>query len=338
MTILGFLSILLQIFVILLLLLSTLLGAAMNFSLIYLMGAVLVSGGFRAFTLSKEKLIHPSNDGYTNLHYRRAISGTICHIVLGLCVYIGMIPAQFCTSDYNTNLIATVGLVICLLFSDWILPKKVDPSIILHKCVVVVIVLAQIILIFYPVANSSNIILEKPFKDKWLVFNGGNSPMINHHFFFLSQKYALDLVKEEDALIKKEKSPKLDSYTSFGAELISPHDGEVVQISNEFKDLEIGESDRKNAFGNHIVIKIKDNLFLGLGHIKRDSLLVKVGDKVKVGQTLAQCGNSGNTSQPHLHMQLMSKQDPFDKDSIPYPMFFKNKDGQTQTYKRNDIF
>ncbi|MCO4782196.1 MAG: M23 family metallopeptidase [Candidatus Cloacimonetes bacterium] len=338
MTILGFLSILLQIFVVLLLLLSSLLGATMNFALVYLMVAVLVSGGFRAYTLSKEKLINPSNEAYTNIHYRRAISGTICHIVLGICVYLGMVPAQFSAGDYNTNLITTVGMVICLLFSDWILPNKVDPSIILHKCVVVVVVLSQIILMFYPVSNSSGIILNSPFKDKWLVFNGGNSPMINHHFFFLSQKYALDLIKEEDALIKKAKKPSLDGYVSYGAEIIAPHDGEVVQISNDYDDLQIGETDRKNAFGNHIVLKLKDNVFLGLGHLKKGSLLVKVGDKVKVGQALAQCGNTGNTSQPHLHIQLMTKQDPFDKESTPLPMFFKDKEGKLKFYKRNDIF
>lgn len=337
MTILGFLSILLQILVILLLLLSTLLGATMNFALIYLMGAVLVSGGFRAYTLSKEKLLNPKSEKYTKIHYRRAISGTICHLTLGLCIYLGMIQAQFSAGDYNTNLITTVGMVVCLLFSDWLLPKQVDPSIILHKCVVAVIVLSQIILLFYPVSNSSNIILQSPFKDKWLVFNGGNSPLVNHHFFFLSQKFALDLVKKEDALIKKEKQPSLDSYSSFGVQIMAPHSGEVVQVSNEFNDLAIGESDRKNAFGNHIVLKLKENIYLGLGHLKKDSLLVKVGDQVQVGQALAQCGNSGNTSQPHLHIQLMTKQDLFDKENLPLPMFFKDSNGKLQFYKRNDI-
>ncbi|PCJ16659.1 MAG: hypothetical protein COB02_15650 [Candidatus Cloacimonadota bacterium] len=333
-------SVILQIIVIALLLLSSLLGATMNFALLYLMGAVIISGVFRAYSLYKKDLISPSSkkEGYTQLHYRRAIAGTLCHFTLGFSIYLGMIPAQFSSSDYNTNLITTAGMVLCLLFSDFVLPKQVYKSVIAQKFLVLTIVLAQIVLLFFPVSNSSKVLLSSPFKGKWMVINGGNSPLVNHHFFFLSQKYALDLIKQEDALVSKNRDKSLDSYLSFKKEVLASYKGEVVTTVNKFDDLEIGKTDQKNAFGNHIVIKINDNLFLGLGHLKKDSIIVKVGQTVEVGQVLAQCGNTGNTSQPHLHIQLMTKKDLFDKHNLPVPMFFKDSSGKAKFYKRNDIF
>ena len=270
-------------------------------------------------------------------HYRRAITGSICHMTLGLSIYLGMIPAQFSSSDYNTNLYTTGAMVLSLILSDWFLPTKIHTSIVIQKSAIFVLVFLQVIFLFLPIENSSKIVLEKPFQDQWLVFNGGNSPLVNHHFFFISQRYALDLVLKEDALVSKSRSKELTSYLSFGKEVLAPYSGEVVKLSNEFIDLQIGKTDLKNAFGNHLVIKIQENLYLGLGHLKKDSIRVKIGDKIIAGQVLAQCGNSGNTSQPHLHLQLMSKSELFDKDNLPIPMFFKEGQQKPKFYKRNDL-
>jgi murein DD-endopeptidase MepM/ murein hydrolase activator NlpD len=49
--------------------------------------------------------------------------------------------------------------------------------------------------------------------------------------------------------------------------------------------------------------------FLALVHLRAGSLRVGVGDAVRIGQPLAECGNSGNSTQPHLHLQVMDSAD-----------------------------
>ena len=56
--------------------------------------------------------------------------------------------------------------------------------------------------------------------------------------------------------------------------------------------------------GNYIVIQHSAQEYSTIAHIKKDSFCVKIGDKVSRGQILARCGNSGNTSEPHIHFQI----------------------------------
>ena len=56
--------------------------------------------------------------------------------------------------------------------------------------------------------------------------------------------------------------------------------------------------------GNYIIIQHSEHEYSTIAHIKKDSFCVKVGDKVYRGQQIARCGNSGNTSEPHIHFQV----------------------------------
>jgi murein DD-endopeptidase MepM/ murein hydrolase activator NlpD len=57
--------------------------------------------------------------------------------------------------------------------------------------------------------------------------------------------------------------------------------------------------------GNHVVLDLGDGVYAALAHLRRGSVRVRPGDRVAAGQQLAECGNSGNSSEPHLHFQLM---------------------------------
>jgi murein DD-endopeptidase MepM/ murein hydrolase activator NlpD len=69
--------------------------------------------------------------------------------------------------------------------------------------------------------------------------------------------------------------------------------------------------------GNHIVISFADGLHVALVHLKRGSIRVASGQRVERGQHLADCGNSGNSTQPHVHMQAMDQPDPSSARGIP---------------------
>jgi murein DD-endopeptidase MepM/ murein hydrolase activator NlpD len=56
--------------------------------------------------------------------------------------------------------------------------------------------------------------------------------------------------------------------------------------------------------GNHVVLDLGGGVYAALAHLRRGSVLVRPGDRVAAGQPLAACGNSGNSTEPHLHFQL----------------------------------
>ena len=56
-----------------------------------------------------------------------------------------------------------------------------------------------------------------------------------------------------------------------------------------------------------------------LAHLQPHSVRVKLGQRVKRGDVLGLAGNSGNTSQPHLHVHLMNGPSMDDADGLPLP-------------------
>ncbi len=193
-------------------------------------------------------------------------------------------------------------------------------------------------MVYLPIQLSSSIELTPPFKGDWYVFHGGNSALLNHHHFAGSQKYSMDILAPEDGKLPLEQITDLLQYKTFGKSLYSPVDGVIVAVKNSLPDQRIGETDRKNLAGNHIVIKTDTDIFLLMAHLQNNSVLVAEGDRVKAGQEIAKIGNSGNTSQPHLHIQAMTDIDFKNPKSRPLPISFKLGEQKPIFYKRNDIF
>ena len=65
-----------------------------------------------------------------------------------------------------------------------------------------------------------------------------------------------------------------------------------------------------------------------MAHFKQGSIVVSIGDSVVKGQELGKAGNSGSSSEPHLHYHLQNTADPFDGDGLP---------AQFQDYYTNEI-
>ncbi len=72
--------------------------------------------------------------------------------------------------------------------------------------------------------------------------------------------------------------------------------------------------------GNHIDLDLGGGVYAMYAHLQPGSLRVKVGDKVKRGQLLALVGNTGNSTEPHLHFQLMNDNSPLGSDGLPYAL------------------
>jgi Peptidase family M23 len=139
----------------------------------------------------------------------------------------------------------------------------------------------------------------------YCVAHGGNLKLLNHHRQSKPQRHALDIVRlngfgtHAAGIYPK----RLGQYKIFGDVVCSPGAGLVTHVENELPDLSPGEMDRTNVAGNHIIIRCDDSeVYVGLAHLMQGSVLVKAGDRVTTGQILARVGNSGNTSEPHLHI------------------------------------
>jgi murein DD-endopeptidase MepM/ murein hydrolase activator NlpD len=91
------------------------------------------------------------------------------------------------------------------------------------------------------------------------------------------------------------------AYAIFGAELRAPCDGEVVAAEGGMPDFQVPEQDRVNRLGNHVILRCGD-VDIVLAHMRQGSVAVAPGDTVQVGDRLGEVGNSGASTEPHLHI------------------------------------
>jgi murein DD-endopeptidase MepM/ murein hydrolase activator NlpD len=125
----------------------------------------------------------------------------------------------------------------------------------------------------------------------------------------------------------------LHSYFCYGKNILAPADGTVVSVSNRHVDSRVsGEKvycDTWDIRGNFVVIKHAEKEYSASAHLVPGSITVRKGDKVSQGQVIGKCGNSGNTSEPHLHFQLQTGKSFF--LSAGLPISFVNINAQEKT-------
>ncbi len=149
--------------------------------------------------------------------------------------------------------------------------------------------------------------LSLPFKGEWTVVWGGDTKELNYHVESEAQKNAFDIVITNDKGVSYKTDGKTnEDYYAFGKELIAPCDGEIVLVVDGIKDNKPGELNPIYIPGNTVIIKTAKNEYLFFAHFKQNSIKVKQGQKIKQGQLLGLCGNSGNSSEAHLHFHIQN--------------------------------
>ena len=156
-------------------------------------------------------------------------------------------------------------------------------------------------------APKNTVELSPPLKHgKYIVINGGSRPMINAHFNGSAQSYAIDIVGLNSFGMRASSiggGENLSDYVIYGKPVYSPCVGKVLVVVDEFDDLTPPQKDIENIAGNHILIGFDEKEVL-LAHFKKGSIKVKAGDFVDTNTMLGEVGNTGNTSEPHLHMHM----------------------------------
>lgn len=160
--------------------------------------------------------------------------------------------------------------------------------------------------------------LRLPFDGEWFVFWGGRDIESNYHAVDPAQRFAYDFVVHgEDGQSYSGDPELLESYHCWGREILAPADGQVVGIVYDLPDLPIGEADPQNPAGNHVILALAENEFAFLAHLQQGSVTVQQGDEVSQGDVIGLCGNSGNTSEPHLHFHLQTTPDLTAGEGLP---------------------
>lgn len=175
-----------------------------------------------------------------------------------------------------------------------------------------------------PVPSSEITTMDVPLRSELLVFQGGRSPLTNHHVILSSQRNALDLVVLRNGKLFEGDEKDLGAYGCFGHPIEAPLPGTVVKVVNDRPDMAYGRTDQEQIVGNHIVLRVAPERFVMFAHLKQGSVVVREGEHVERGKELAQCGNSGNTTAPHLHLQVQNRADFAAPDLRTYPIVFRN--------------
>jgi hypothetical protein len=143
---------------------------------------------------------------------------------------------------------------------------------------------------------------------RWIVGQGGDGRLLNHHAGVPAQRYALDVsvVRDDGRRADGLLPQSLNSYASYGQVLVAPCNGTIVNREASLPDLPIGVADGQNPAGNFVAIDCGEAVIL-LAHLQHGSVQPEIGARIQIGQYIGRIGNSGNTTEPHLHVHAVER-------------------------------
>lgn len=159
---------------------------------------------------------------------------------------------------------------------------------------------------------TADIEISLPFSGSWVAVNGGVDKKLSHSWSVPTQRYAYDfIILDKDAKSFCGDLKDVGSYYCYEKEILAPADGVITELLNDQPDSMIQGKGRidcsaRDIRGNYILIQHAEHLYSTLAHLKKGSICVKEGERVVRGQKIAMCGNSGNSSEPHLHFQMQN--------------------------------
>jgi murein DD-endopeptidase len=141
----------------------------------------------------------------------------------------------------------------------------------------------------------------------------------------IAQRFAIDYVRVDTTgrTVNGDRARNENFYAE-NADAIAVADGIVVATKDSIPENIPGPTSRavpitlETVGGNHVILDIGGGRYAFYAHLRPGSLRVKTGDRVKRGQVLGLVGNSGNSTEPHLHFHLADANSPLGSEGIPY--------------------
>jgi hypothetical protein len=181
-----------------------------------------------------------------------------------------------------------------------------------------------------PVPQRHKTKLSLPYRGRWLVLWGGDTAELNQHHDVPNQRFAFDFVGiDEHGSRHRGNGRANQDYYAFGRKILAPADGMVTDVINGVRDNTPVSMNPYLALGNAVFIQHATHEVSVLAHLKYGSIRVSVGQHVKRGQVIGLCGNSGNSSEPHLHYHLQNT--PIIQDATGIKCYFDEVTVATDT-------
>lgn len=182
---------------------------------------------------------------------------------------------------------------------------------------------------------SRETVISLPFTGRWLARNSPARRVPSHGTDLFGGRYAIDFIGVDHRRRTAERrdwrtflaTEPPERFLAFGRPILAPaggtvvaaHDGETDHVGRRSQPTlvpyTLGQAARVRQgvaaiAGNYLVIALRDSgAFVALAHLRAGSVRVAVGEEVTADQPVAECGNSGNSTQPHLHLQVMDSPD-----------------------------
>ncbi|SKB04133.1 M23 family metallopeptidase [Aeromicrobium choanae] len=200
--------------------------------------------------------------------------------------------------------------------------------------------------------HGAPIELAYPFTGRWLARNSPVRRVPSHGTHLMGTTYAIDFIPVDERGRSAPRSWRAvvateppEGFAGFGVPILAPCSGRVVVAHDGEPDHEarrsapslltyaLTQARRVRAgapaiAGNHVVIAMGEGgPFVLLAHLRQGSVRVAVGDEVVEGRAVGACGNSGNSTEPHVHLQVTDSLDWASARGLP--LAFRGPDGPT---------
>src|SRR5262245_38845217 len=181
--------------------------------------------------------------------------------------------------------------------------------------------------------GQNPIVISPPLRGgEWLAGNGPSNTSGHRRALIpvaggahIAQRFAIDWVRLREEGRTFTGDPKDNkNYRCYGAEALAVADAVVAAVKDGIPENVPGPTSRavpitlETVGGNHVILDLGQGHYAFYAHLQPGSLRVKVGDKVRRGQVLGLVGNSGNSTEPHLHFHISDANSPLGSDGLPY--------------------
>lgn len=170
--------------------------------------------------------------------------------------------------------------------------------------------------------------------ERWWTPNGPGNDSIHRRILiplsgslWAPERYAVDWIQLGEDGKNFAGDPKSNaSYHAYGREILSVASGKVVAVKDGIpenvpnaKEMAVA-IDLETIGGNYVIVDVGGGLFAFYAHLQPGKIRVKPGDAVAAGQVLGLLGNSGNSTEPHLHFHLIDRPDPLRGQGQPFAL------------------
>jgi murein DD-endopeptidase len=184
--------------------------------------------------------------------------------------------------------------------------------------------------IVVPVAHDIPVVLSPPFADgDWLAGSAPSNASVHRRSLitlngraWISQRFAIDWVcVGANGNTFHDSRERNENFWAFGQPVHAVAGGEVTEAVDIYPDNtpdHLPPVTIENITGNHVIVRIAPATYILFAHLRHGSVRVKLHQRVKRGEVIAEVGNSGNTTGAHLHLQVMDASSPIAAEGIPF--------------------